>query len=118
MKKEGRRVILVTGTEAILTVDADTGMVIDKQSHNQRTCESMEKAERRAVGCKCDDVEGLNKAYSEVRKFNLNDRTKDFYAGEIDILYIGYETWEGKYERPQNEFNGVDERSGFITDYV
>ena len=33
---EGRRVILVTGTEAILTVDADTGMIIEKQSHDQR----------------------------------------------------------------------------------
>ena len=114
---EGRRVILVTGTEAILTVDADTGMIIDKQSHDQRTCEAMEKEERKEVGCNCDNVKGLNQAYSEVRKFNLNDRTRDLYAGEIDILYIGYETWEGKYERPQNEFTGTDERTGFITDY-
>ena len=109
-----RKAILVTGTECTLIVDAETGYVVDKRTHNARQCELATKEHRRKGGCQCSDVEGLNTAYSDVRRFNLNDRTRDFVSGEIDILYIGYETWQGEYERPLTEFTGVD-KMGYIT---
>tara|TARA_R110002020_G_scaffold206273_7_gene411478 strand:- start:372 stop:722 length:351 start_codon:yes stop_codon:yes gene_type:complete len=109
-----KKAILVTGTECILIVDVETGYVVDKRTHNARTCELSTKEHRRKGGCQCSDVEGLNTAYSDVRRFNLNDRTKDLVSGEIDILHIGYETWQGDYERPLTEFIGVD-TMGYIT---
>ena len=55
----------------------------------------------------------LNTCYADIRRFNLNDRTRDYVSGEIDILYIGYEKWDGTYERPLNEFYGIDSE-GYI----
>ena len=103
--------VLITGSEAILKVDAETGFIWEKHSHNHQPCAIEHSLKDRGDSCECKYMgdETLNNAYADIRRFNLNDRTRDFTAGEIDILYIGYERWDGTYERPLNEFNHIDE---------
>ena len=105
--------VLVTGSEAILKVDDSTGFIWEKLSHNFTECEVKHT---RGDSCSCYymGMTELNTAYSDIRRFNLNDRTRDFVAGEIDILYIGYEKWDGTYERPLTEFISMN-AEGFVT---
>ena len=107
-----RKAILVTGSEAILKVDAETGFIWEKLSHSNEPCSV---AHNRGDSCSCYYMNKaeLNTCYADIRRFNLNDRTRDYVSGEIDILYIGYEKWDGTYERPLNEFYGIDSE-GYI----
>ena len=101
MNKKFEKIVLVTGSDAILIVDA-AGFIREKQSHSNGPCEIRHSSADRGETCPCKYLgdRNLNNAYSDIRRFNLNDRTRDFTAGEIDILYIGYERWDGTYERP------------------
>ena len=119
LKKENTMIgksVLITGSEATLKVDAETGFIWEKQSHNHQPCEIKHHPLRRGDSCSCFYMgdTALNNAYADIRRFNLNDRTRDFTAGEIDILYIGYERWDGTYERPLTEFNHID-TDGYIS---
>jgi len=101
VNKKFEKIVLVTGSDAILIVDA-AGFIREKQSHSNGPCEIRHSSADRGETCPCKYLgdRNLNNAYSDIRRFNLNDRTRDFTAGEIDILYIGYERWDGTYERP------------------
>ena len=118
--------ILVTGSDATLKVDADTGFIWEKISHEgEHRCGVTEQgvsittpSAKSSSYCSCSYLghTELNTAYSDIRRFNLNDRTRDFISGEIDILYIGYEKWDGTYERPLTEFAGVNSGGLIATD--
>ena len=119
-----RKAILVTGSEATLKVDADTGFIWEKISHQgEHRCGVDDPittpSTKSSSNCSCSYMghAELNTAYSDIRRFNLNDRTRDYVSGEIDILYIGYEKWDGTYERPLNEFNSLDSEGYIAKNY-
>ena len=118
-----QKTVLITGSDATLKVDAETGFVWEKISHQgEHRCGIDDPittpSTKSSSHCSCSYMghTELNTAYADIRRFNLNDRTRNFIAGEIVILYIGYEKWDGTYERPLTEFAGVNSEGFIATD--